>query len=143
MDPTDLYRVADQDGVVLYIGIAYDWPSRFKQHAAEKPWWKDEVRRIDIEPHPSREEALAAEEVAIRAERPRYNVQHARALPELVLESVEDCPTTCDIEGCGSAIFARLLCRTHYTRWRKHGDPSLVLPRGRRRGDGRRSWKDA
>jgi len=36
----------------------------------------------------------------------------------------------CTIEGCDKPMSARGWCAAHYTRWRKHGDPLTVLPRG-------------
>jgi hypothetical protein len=71
-----LYRFYDRDGALLYVGISVNAPGRFAQHRHDKPWWAD-VARIDIEPHRGRDEVLAAERAAIRAEAPRYNVQHA------------------------------------------------------------------
>lgn len=35
--------------------------------------------------------------------------------------------STCSIEGCGRASRKRGWCSTHYTRWRRHGDPSVCL----------------
>jgi hypothetical protein len=32
----------------------------------------------------------------------------------------------CSFDECGKRIFARGLCSKHYTRWRNHGDPSVV-----------------
>jgi len=34
---------------------------------------------------------------------------------------------TCTFDGCGKDAVARGLCGTHYARWRKHGDPEIVL----------------
>lgn len=34
----------------------------------------------------------------------------------------------CKIEGCDTQAKARGWCRTHWTRWRRHGDPHTVLP---------------
>lgn len=30
----------------------------------------------------------------------------------------------CSVDGCTTAANARGLCKTHYTRWRRHGDPN-------------------
>jgi len=37
--------------------------------------------------------------------------------------------TTCSIPGCRQKCVARRLCRRHYTRWYRHGDPTLTLHR--------------
>lgn len=34
---------------------------------------------------------------------------------------------TCTIDDCGRGASARGMCSIHYQRWRKHGDPRLVL----------------
>lgn len=33
----------------------------------------------------------------------------------------------CTIDGCSNKLLARGFCSTHYLRWRKYGDPSIVL----------------
>lgn len=32
--------------------------------------------------------------------------------------------STCSTDGCEKSIYGRSLCITHYTRWRRHGDPN-------------------
>lgn len=76
--PTALYRLHDHDGELLYVGITDDLGRRWHDHAKDKPWWP-EVASKSIEWLPSRRRALAAEATTIRAERPRYNVQHNKA----------------------------------------------------------------
>lgn len=34
----------------------------------------------------------------------------------------------CSMPGCARTVLARGMCSTHYTRWRKHGDPTRVDP---------------
>lgn len=36
-------------------------------------------------------------------------------------------PTECTIEDCTGEVLARGWCKTHYNRWRKHGDPNVHL----------------
>ena len=36
-------------------------------------------------------------------------------------------PAPCSIEGCGRLVASRKLCQKHYTRWKKFGDPLVVL----------------
>lgn len=73
---TDLYRLYDAEGTLLYIGISKSAMARMKQHAKEKQWWL-EVRRIEIE-HVlgGRFDAEFAERRAIESERPKYNVTY-------------------------------------------------------------------
>lgn len=33
----------------------------------------------------------------------------------------------CRIDGCERAAFVRKMCRTHYHRWHRHGDPEKLL----------------
>lgn len=37
---------------------------------------------------------------------------------------------TCTVAGCRRPLEARGLCAKHYQRWRVHGDPTVVKPRG-------------
>jgi hypothetical protein len=37
----------------------------------------------------------------------------------------------CTVPGCGLAHYARGFCRSHYERWRVHGDPFAHVPIGR------------
>lgn len=71
--PTTLYRLFDQTGVLLYVGIAGNPGRRWEQHRADKPWWGD-VATTRLEHFPTREAALSAELDAIRSENPRHNV---------------------------------------------------------------------
>lgn len=77
---TALYRLYDNAGSLLYIGIAEHWPTRMKQHAREKPWW-DDVADVKLEFVPDRTLAEDVEREAIRTERPLYNVVHAGKAP--------------------------------------------------------------
>jgi predicted GIY-YIG superfamily endonuclease len=73
---TAVYRFHDAAGDLLYVGMTRNPRARFHNHAADKPWWP-EVDAKAIEWLGSWSEAHAAERAAIRAEKPRYNVQHA------------------------------------------------------------------
>ena len=52
---------------------------------------------------------------------------------------------TCSVPGCDTEASCSGLCRLHYGRWRRTGDPSLVLKRGRKpkRADGQPSYSSA
>lgn len=71
--PTTLYRLYNSTDVLLYVGIGGNPGRRWQQHRGAKHWWGD-VTRVTLEHHPTREEALAAELDAIRAERPLHNI---------------------------------------------------------------------
>lgn len=72
---TWLYRMFNDDGELLYIGITKNRYQRWRTHEKSKPWiseattWKWEV--IDPQADP-----LEVEKRAIKSERPRYNVVH-------------------------------------------------------------------
>jgi predicted GIY-YIG superfamily endonuclease len=73
-----LYRFFNPTGELLYIGITNRVPRRLDEHGDDKPWYL-EVARVTVEHHTDRHAALRAEKNAIKAERPRYNIQHNRA----------------------------------------------------------------
>lgn len=73
--PHALYRFYDADGVLLYVGITVDPGARLKKHQGDKEWWT-KVARIAIEKLPTRAAVLDAERLAIREERPLWNVVH-------------------------------------------------------------------
>jgi predicted GIY-YIG superfamily endonuclease len=70
---TDLYRYFDAEGRLLYVGISFSAVARASQHRSEKGWWPD-VATMTVERHDTRAEALAAEAIAIRTEKPLHNV---------------------------------------------------------------------
>jgi predicted GIY-YIG superfamily endonuclease len=73
MDMTDLYRMYDAEGELMYIGISYNAAARAAQHAKDQPWWHH-VARIDIEHLDcGRTEAERVEAEAIRREMPYHN----------------------------------------------------------------------
>lgn len=73
--PHGLYRFFDATGHLLYIGITADLPTRLGDHNEKKPWWT-EVASVTVEHYPDRPSVLQAEKAAIKAERPRYNIEH-------------------------------------------------------------------
>ena len=84
--PTDLYRMFDAAGRLLYVGISYSAPRRMIAHRRRQDWW-GLVGRIEIEKHPSREQAALAEVAAIGAERPLFNVVHGTGISGRVRQS--------------------------------------------------------
>lgn len=69
---TTLYRVYDQAGLLLYVGISKNALKRFGEHSMSQPWWGDGTT-VKMQHYPTRAEALAAEEAAIKSERPAHN----------------------------------------------------------------------
>lgn len=72
---TALYRFFDAAGRLLYVGVSGNTETRWRQHAESKPWWPD-VADKTTEWLDSRPEALDAERVAIRTEKPLHNHQN-------------------------------------------------------------------
>jgi prevent-host-death family protein len=70
--PTALYRLYDEGGRLLYIGISYQPEVRFEQHGEQKSWWP-EVARRDLQWFADRPTAATAETLAIQTEDPEYN----------------------------------------------------------------------
>jgi len=77
--PTALYHVYGDEDLLLYIGVSNNFGRRWTEHAKKQPWWPD-LRRQTVLWYPSRPEAEDAEEAAIKAEKPRYNIVHNRAV---------------------------------------------------------------
>lgn len=75
MKPAYLYRAYDEASVLLYVGEAYNTLVRASGHLDGSHWW-DRVRNLTVTPYPSKEAARAAEVIAIREEKPLYNVAH-------------------------------------------------------------------
>lgn len=72
---TALYRWWDEGDALLYVGISEHLDSRTRGHARGSSWMDFAVRSA-VERYPSRAAALAAEEAAIKAERPLFNHIH-------------------------------------------------------------------
>lgn len=70
---TTLYRLFDQHGRLLYVGISGNPGRRFSQHAGDKHWWGD-VADVKLVHYRTRAEAEDAELYAIRSEHPAYNI---------------------------------------------------------------------
>lgn len=70
-----LYRHFGPDGDLLYVGQSIAPLARNGAHLKTANW-KTQISIIAIEPFATREEALAAEELAIRTEHPKHNEAH-------------------------------------------------------------------
>lgn len=73
MDSTQLYRHWDESGTLLYVGISYSSLKRLRQHEKTARWFKL-VKSVTIEQFSNRKEAEIAEMVAIKSEKPLYNI---------------------------------------------------------------------
>ena len=69
---TALYRLYDEAGTLLYVGISHQPEVRFEQHSKVKEWWPRVARR-EVEWLDDRPTAAKAEEVAVRSEDPEFN----------------------------------------------------------------------
>lgn len=70
-----LYRHYSETGDLLYIGISLNHVQRLTQHQKTASWF-EQIQRIEIEKFDSRPEVELAEQAAIKAERPLYNISH-------------------------------------------------------------------
>lgn len=72
--PHYVYRMYDEDGRLLYVGISRTMARRLTEHHREQPW-AHEIASVAGKRYTSREAARAAEIEAIRTEGPAYNIQ--------------------------------------------------------------------
>lgn len=77
---TYVYRLYGYDGRLLYVGITNSPSRRFVQHASgddRKDWWgKVDHRATTLRTYETRNQALRAEEHAIKTEGPVHNKVH-------------------------------------------------------------------
>lgn len=69
-----VYRIFDADDRLIYIGATSNLEQRLIGHGSAA-WWYPLLHRIETEPQPSMEDALAAELAAIHAEKPAFNLR--------------------------------------------------------------------
>lgn len=108
--PTALYRLFGEGDALLYIGIAKTFGTRWHQHAHVQTWWP-EVRRQTIDWLPDRPSAEEAEESAIKAEHPKYNIMHnaLHIVPKAEpLKRPVRTPAAAPVPGLTMAEFMRL-----------------------------------
>jgi excinuclease UvrABC nuclease subunit len=74
MKPAQLYRHFGDDGTLLYVGISLSAIQRLAQHRDHAHWF-EQIKRVEMQQFPTREEALAAEREAIAREQPLFNIQ--------------------------------------------------------------------
>lgn len=71
--PCTVYRMFDEAGYLLYVGISMRVMERLSAHRAGKSWWT-EIARIDMHHYRNRWVARIVERNAIAKENPRYNI---------------------------------------------------------------------
>lgn len=76
-----VYRMYDDRGRLLYVGVTGDIGQRFGDHSMKR--WFPLVERITLEWHETRAQAVLAESRAIAKERPRYNIAGTPELAKL------------------------------------------------------------
>ena len=74
--PAQVYEAYDENGGLLYVGVATSLASRLSSHRIDKPWW-GEVSRVTSSTHPTRAAALEAEKAMIRERHPKYNISYS------------------------------------------------------------------
>jgi len=74
MATTTLYRFYNKGGELLYVGISLNYVKRLKDHQGQK--WIDEAVDLKMQKFKTRDEAIAAELLAIIKENPLHNIQH-------------------------------------------------------------------
>ena len=67
-----VYRFYAHDGRLLYVGMTSKGGARWMDHANVQPWWGD-VAIVKVEHLPTRDDAVQAEQRAIRDEHPLHN----------------------------------------------------------------------
>lgn len=75
--PADEPADTREDERLLYVGISHDAVHRYDQHRAAGKDWTSRAARCTVQWHPTRAQAEAAEQAAIRAEAPEANIAHA------------------------------------------------------------------
>lgn len=70
---THVYRLYDEDGALLYVGISNQVRRRVMHHRSHKPWGHL-VAGATIERFMCRADAQAAEWEAIQRENPKHNI---------------------------------------------------------------------
>lgn len=86
-DPCGLYRIYDEAGELIYVGVSHEPEYRVGWHEGGKQWGH-EVARYEVDWHPDRAAALKAEAKTVKAERPRHNVVHTPELGMRIREAL-------------------------------------------------------
>ncbi|QGJ87583.1 G-I-Y-Y-I-G endonuclease [Gordonia phage Faith5x5] len=74
--PHFVYRIYDEDGVLLYVGSTNSVRTRLNDHFIQKAPWFRFAHRVEMEQYATRYEAREAERAAILTEGPIGNTQN-------------------------------------------------------------------
>lgn len=88
---TQLYRHFGRNGILLYVGISLKTVVRLIQHRKASAWF-DDITRIEVTHFPCREDAEIAEAVAIRDEKPMFNVARPKVREKEVIPDISEYP---------------------------------------------------
>jgi hypothetical protein len=135
LNPCAIYRIFNDAGDLLYLGIASNALQRAGAHGATS--WFRSASRIELQWFPHRNAAETAERAAIAAEKPRHNKQHNGCkLPALVPEKPP--PTPAPRKPHNVSEFIRGLSPAVRPMWRRLyaaeiAAESLPVPQSKRR----------
>ncbi|MEU1088899.1 hypothetical protein ABZ401_19045 [Streptomyces sp. NPDC005892] len=125
---TALYRLYDEAGTLLYIGISHQPEVRFAQHSKLKSWWPAVSRKV-VEWFDDRPAAAKAEADAIRAEDPEFNGTFS---PRVKRDTIRDVVAADGVREISLSLarsrFASLLGEVAYT-----NQSAALLNHGQRR----------
>ena len=124
---TALYRLYDEAGVLLYIGISHQPEVRFEQHSKLKEWWPQGARR-EIQWFDDRPSAAAAEADAIRSEDPEHNGTYS---PRWDRRTARDCMADGGLREVSLSL-ARPKLAGLVRSAQEGGEPIVLLEHGRR-----------
>lgn len=123
---TALYRLYNKDDVLLYVGISLDPARRWKKHKANRSrsHWTGLVTRETVEWFETWAKAEAAEEQAIKTERPIHNGTHNHPLAPF---DAANWPAIPGRRGKVAALVTLILKEIDEGRW----TPGMMIPKSR------------
>lgn len=88
-EETAVYRLSDESGRLLYVGIGRNPLNRWSAHADLHAWWP-EVATFEVTWYDSRAEAAAEERRALREDDPAHNLHGTPKWAAIVSGHVRD-----------------------------------------------------
>lgn len=83
-----VYRVYDADDRLIYIGCSQNLEQRMSNHRNQS-WWIYLAARVESQAYSDLAAARQAEAAAIQAEKPAFNLQHAKRPDPMPLAPIE------------------------------------------------------